>query len=348
MTKIFISYAHEDLSVARDLYNQLKSIGNFEPWFDKESLLPGMKWRPAIRKAIRESDFFISLLSQHSTTKRGFINKEMKMALEILDEFPEDQIFLVPIRLEECNPPDSITELQYVDLFPDWEKGLKKVLKVISKTPQINNKKKVSVLSGYEYRCGIVDLDGGLVNLTHIAKRLNSIQNFFHFTCPSITLSHNAIRSYEGSSNLLVNLIPESLYEQRKYLNVDLVACLTKYPLAFEDGSHVKFNYFAGPSSIDERFMFISIHSLYEFVKKANVTFEKGIAFMITSQLLVYFTELRYHAETRGCPMDFCEIRSDIVRGLKDKKLCHQCLKRIQNAPLKKAVEAILADEIKV
>jgi len=147
---------------------------------------------------------------------------------------------------------------------------------------------------------------------------------------------------------LVVNLLPESLYEQKKYLNVDLVACLTKYPLAFEDGNQVEFNYFTGSSSIDERFMYISTNSLYEFVKKANVTFEKGIAFMITSQLLVYFTELRYHAETRACLMDFCETRSDIVEGLKEKKLCPQCLKRMKNVSLRKAVEAILADEMKV
>ena len=348
MTKVFISYAHEDLSAARKLYHRLRAVTGLEPWFDRENLLPGMKWRPAIRKAIRESDFFVSLLSQHSTTKRGFINREMNMALDILEEFPEGQIFVVPIRLEECHPPDSIAEIQYVDFFPDWENGVNKILKVVSPRPQVDTGGKEVVSAGYEYRCGIVDLDGGLMNLREIAQRLNSIQKFFHFTCPSIALSYDAIRSFEGSPNLVVNLLPESLYEQKKYLNVDLVACLTKYPLAFEDGNQVEFNYFTGSSSIDERFMYISTNSLYEFVKKANVTFEKGIAFMITSQLLVYFTELRYHAETRACLMDFCETRSDIVKGLKEKKLCPQCLKRMKNVSLRKAVEAVLADEMKV
>lgn len=58
MTKAFINYASEDLEAARKLYAALKSISGMDPWLDKESLLPGMRWEPAIRKAIRESDFF--------------------------------------------------------------------------------------------------------------------------------------------------------------------------------------------------------------------------------------------------------------------------------------------------
>jgi len=349
MTKVFISYGREDLEAARKLYEELKSVPGVDPWFDKECLLPGMRWRPAIRKAIRESQFFIALLSKSSTTKKGFVQKEMNDALAILEEFPEDKIFLIPIRLEECNVSfESLREIQYVDFFPNRGEGLKKVLKVISPDLKINAKGKGVISTGYEYRCGIVDLDMGLTNLLQIGQRLNSIQKFFHFTCPSISLTHHAVRSIEGFPNLAVYLLPQSLYEQRQYLNVDLVACLTKYPLAFKSGSYIQFNYFSGPSDVDDRFMFISTHSLYDFTKQANCTFEKGIAYIIVSQLLVYFTDLGYHDETKGCVMDFCEIRSDMVKGLKEMKLCPECLARIEDANLKEAVQAILADEMKV
>lgn len=42
-TKVFISYAHEDLQSAIKLYNELKAINGVSPWFDKKNLLPGMK-----------------------------------------------------------------------------------------------------------------------------------------------------------------------------------------------------------------------------------------------------------------------------------------------------------------
>lgn len=349
MTKVFISYAHEDLDAARKLYEGLKSVPGIDPWFDKECLLPGMRWYPAIRKAIRESKFFIALLSKRSTTKRGFFYKEMNDALAILEEFPEDQIFFIPIRLEECNLSfESLREIHYVDFFPNWDEGLKKVLKVINPNPQLNARGKSVVSTGYEYRCGIVDLDIGLTNLLQIAQRLNSLQEFFHFTYPSISLAHSAVRSIEGSPNLAVHLLPQSLYEQRQYLNVDLVACLTKYPLAFKRGNYIHVNYFSGPSTVDDRFMFISTHLLYDFTKQANCSFEKGIAYIIVSQLLAYFTDLGYHDETRGCVMDFCEVRSDIVKGLKEMKLCPECLARIEDTNLKEAVQAILTDEMKV
>ena len=349
MTKVFISYGREDLEAARKLYYELKSVLGVDPWFDKECLLPGMRWRPAIRKAIRESHFFIALLSKKSTTKRGFVQKEMNDALALLEEFPEDRIFLIPIHLEECNVPfESLREIQSVDFFPNWEDGFKKVLQVVSPNHGTDPVKKGIIPMGYEYRCGIVDLDIGLTNLLQIAQRLNSIQKFFHFTCPSISLTHNAVRSIEDFPNLAVYLLPQSLYEQRQYLNVDMVACLTKYPLAFENGSYIQSNYFSGPSDVDDRFMFISTHSLYDFTKHANCTFEKGIAYIIASQLLVYFTDLGYHDETKGCAMDFCQIRSDMIKGLKEMKLCPECLARIEDANLKEAVQAILADEMKV
>jgi hypothetical protein len=257
MTKVFISYGHEDIEAARKLYEELKSVHGVDPWFDKECLLPGMRWRPAIRKAIRESQFFIALLSESPTTRKGFFQKEMKDALAILEEFPEDKIFLIPIRLEECNVSfESLREIQYVDFFPNWDEGLKKVLKVISPDLKLSAKGKGVISTGYEYRCGIVDLDMGITNLLQIAQRLNSIQKFFHFTCPSISLTHNAVRSIEDFPNLAVYLLPQSLYGQRQYLNVDMVVCLTKYPLAFESGSYTQSNYFAGPSDVDDRFMF--------------------------------------------------------------------------------------------
>lgn len=174
MTKVFINYAHEDIEAARRLYRQLKSEASIEPWFDKECLLPGMKWRPAIRKAIRDSRFFISLLSTRSTTKRGYVQKELKDALSILEEFPEDQIFLVPARLEECSPPaDILKEIQHVDLFPDWDDGFRKILRVFSSVPTESAQSKSASDTGYEYRCAIVDLDIGLTNLREIAQKLN-------------------------------------------------------------------------------------------------------------------------------------------------------------------------------
>jgi len=130
--KIFISYARKDFEIARKLYNDLKKAG-YAPWLDKESLLPGENWKITIRKAIKESAYFLALISSESVSKRGFVQKELNYAIDILDEFPENDIFLIPARIEECNPSHSrIEEINWVDLFPSYEEGLKKIIATIN------------------------------------------------------------------------------------------------------------------------------------------------------------------------------------------------------------------------
>jgi hypothetical protein len=348
MVKVFISYAHEDITAAMKLYEKLKCISGVEPWLDKKCLTPGIRWKPAIRKAIRESRFFVALLSEHSIVKKGFFQKELSDALEILNEFPEDQTYLIPVRLEACNPPsERLREIQFVDFFPDWKEGLTKVLKVIKETKEDRESEQNVISTGYEYRCGIIDLDTGLTNIPQIAGRLNDVQHFFLFTCPRVSLNTDiAVRTMNDSTNLDIDKLPNALYEHKQYLNADFVVCLTKYPIAFRNGGYLRYNYFSRPSSIDDKFMFISTHLLYEFTKQAKCTFEKGIAYIMIGQLLVYFTDFGYHKETRECVMDFCENRRDMIKGLKKMRICHECSVKIRNTNVKEAIEAILADSL--
>ena len=78
-----------------------------------------MQWRVEIPKAVRESEIVIVCLSQGSIGKTGFIQKEIKYALDIALEQPADTIFLVPLRLEECDVPESLGAWQWVNFFED-------------------------------------------------------------------------------------------------------------------------------------------------------------------------------------------------------------------------------------
>lgn len=128
--QIFISYAREDEALARKLYQDLAKKG-LNPWLDKENILPGQNWRIAIRKALKESDYIILLLSQKSLSKKGYVQEEQKMALELLDECPPDAILVIPVRLDPCEPVDErIQNRSWVDLFPEYETGFKQILKV--------------------------------------------------------------------------------------------------------------------------------------------------------------------------------------------------------------------------
>ncbi len=130
---IFISYAREDMALARKIYNDLKNEG-LDPWLDSECLLPGERWKVAISQAIKNSRYFLALLSSNSVNREGFVQKEIREALTILDNFPEDAIFVIPARLDNCRPSHTMLhELNWVDMFPDWEPGIKKIINAVLK-----------------------------------------------------------------------------------------------------------------------------------------------------------------------------------------------------------------------
>lgn len=129
--KVFLSYAREDIYTALRLFNDLRQAG-IDVWIDKEHLLPGQNWKTTIRRAIRESRFFLALLSNNSVSKKGYVQKELRHALELLDEYPEPTIFVIPIRIDDCNPTsEKLKELHWVDIFDDWEEGLARIFKTM-------------------------------------------------------------------------------------------------------------------------------------------------------------------------------------------------------------------------
>jgi len=129
--RVFIAYVEEDLGPVKKLYDVFERRG-LRPWLDKKKLMPGQNWPRAIERAIETSDFFLACFSGRSTTKRGAFQSELRYALTCASRIPLDEIFFIPVRLEDCPIPGRISkQLQYIDLFPDWETGVNKVLGVM-------------------------------------------------------------------------------------------------------------------------------------------------------------------------------------------------------------------------
>ena len=127
LPQVFIAHAREDADEAERLAQSLEAFG-FHPWTDVRRLVPGQNWPRAIENAIEDSDFFLACFSSNSVNKRGGFQAEIRYALDCARRTPLDAIFIIPVRLDECRVPRSIQrELQYVDLFPDWERGIRRM-----------------------------------------------------------------------------------------------------------------------------------------------------------------------------------------------------------------------------
>jgi len=191
MTKIFISYAREDYEVAKQLYDFLLSRGQ-EPWLDREKLIPGQKWVSAIQSAIRESHFFIALLSPNSIEKRGYVQKELRAGLDVLDTIPDSQIFLIPVRIAECEPThERLRELQWVDLFPVWEDGLRQLGKIFSFVP---NQILASSLAGSKWSISVTGDRAGSWMLYFVEGGVLEYEKFGH---------HSTNATWRQSGNIL-------------------------------------------------------------------------------------------------------------------------------------------------
>lgn len=116
--QIFLCHASEDKSKIRSLYSWLRKDGR-NIWLDEEKLLPGQDWDFEIRKAIKDSAIVLVCLSENSITKEGYVQKEIKFALDIADEKPEGTIYIVPIRLEKCEVPKRLINRHWVDIFQE-------------------------------------------------------------------------------------------------------------------------------------------------------------------------------------------------------------------------------------
>ncbi len=156
--QIFLSYAREDEEKVENLYQELSDAG-FKPWMDKKDILPGERWETSIRRAIRRSDFFLACLSANSATKRGVLQKEIKDALDIWQEMLDSDIYLIPVRLEDCEVPESLSDFQWVNLFEEngWTRLVEAIqvgmerraveLRPITASPDISRQKEEPVLT---------------------------------------------------------------------------------------------------------------------------------------------------------------------------------------------------------
>jgi len=130
---IFVAYVQEDTRQVERLCDALEAQG-FDPWFDRRKLLPGQNWPRSIEDALEATDFVIACFSRNSVSKKGGFQAEIRYALDCARRIPLDEVFLIPVRLDPCAVPSSIRrEIQYIDLFPDWERGFRRIVTILTR-----------------------------------------------------------------------------------------------------------------------------------------------------------------------------------------------------------------------
>ena len=115
----FLCYAKENSAGVREFRERLRAESWVDPWFDEEDILPGQMWEGSVTDAVHNSHAVIIFLSSIAIRTEGFFHKELKLALDAAAEKPDGTIFIIPIRLDECEVPERLRPYQYVDYFGD-------------------------------------------------------------------------------------------------------------------------------------------------------------------------------------------------------------------------------------
>ena len=139
MSHAFVSYVREDQRQVDRMCTELNRYG-VETWTDRSSLIPGQRWRDAIRRAIRDGAAFIACFSpQFVERSRTYMHEELNIAIGELRMRPNTAIWFIPILLGQCDVPDieirpgeTLQDIQHVRLDRDWQAGIRSILQAIS------------------------------------------------------------------------------------------------------------------------------------------------------------------------------------------------------------------------
>ena len=126
--KVFLCHSHSDSEAVHILWSRLRK-SDIDAWLDVERLQPGQDWQHEIRRAILKSDVVVVCLSRGFNEQQGYRHEELKLALEKAKLIVDDEVFIIPVRLEKCDMPESLRHLHRVDLFKPG--GYKKLVQAL-------------------------------------------------------------------------------------------------------------------------------------------------------------------------------------------------------------------------
>lgn len=115
--KVFLCHSSQDKPIVKELYNRLLSEGWVDPWLDKERLKLGDDFDLEIEKAIESTDAVIAFISENAVKKTGYIQKELRLVYDAQMYRPDGELFTIPLRLEECEPPHRFKYWHWGDYF---------------------------------------------------------------------------------------------------------------------------------------------------------------------------------------------------------------------------------------
>lgn len=133
--RVFVSYVREDGAAVHPLAAQLRAAG-IEVWLDRDNLEVGLRWKDAIREAIRGGDYFLAFFSPaYADRRRTYMNEELAVAIEELRLRPRHRRWFLPVTSGPdlvpdipIGPGETLRDIQAVSLADDRDRTIARLI----------------------------------------------------------------------------------------------------------------------------------------------------------------------------------------------------------------------------
>ncbi len=108
--RAFISYSHSDIALARQIADVLREC-SVDVWIDDQKLNLGDMLATRIDAGIRETNYFVILISKSGVTSR-WVEAELNLAFDLA---VQQGLVIIPIRVDGTEMPLQLRGLLYLD-----------------------------------------------------------------------------------------------------------------------------------------------------------------------------------------------------------------------------------------
>lgn len=127
---IFISHATpEDNHFVRWLGAKLTAMG-YEVWADVMRLQGGDDWARKLEAALRNRAKKMLLVCTPSGLEKQGVRNEIQIGSDLSKKL-DDKTFIIPLRLEDFEPPFLTAHLQYINFKNSWATGLAELIELL-------------------------------------------------------------------------------------------------------------------------------------------------------------------------------------------------------------------------
>jgi TIR domain len=130
--QVFLSYARPDEARVRRVHERLGQAG-IDCWLDRDDIAPGAAWETEVKQALTRARLVLVCLSKQSRARDGFLQKEIRWALDAWGQKAPGQIFLIPVKLEECDIDDRLAQFHWVDAWEErgWQQLISQIKRCV-------------------------------------------------------------------------------------------------------------------------------------------------------------------------------------------------------------------------